>query len=519
MVLSMETVAYIRVSTEEQVHGTSLAMQEKACLDFAKANGWKLRPENIFRDAGESAKFMNRPQLLKMLDYCTKNKNKIGKCIVWKLDRFARNADDHLTIRSLLYKNGVKLVSVTEPIDDGPTGRLMEIILSGFAEFDNAIRTLRTTEGMKKRLEQGGWPHDAPVGYLKSRTKSGVTSVKPDPIMAPKLIMLLESFSTGEYNIRRAGDLAFELGIRSKKGTRRTDQTVKNTLQNPIYAGYIQSKYTNGERLAGLHKPLISSETFEKNQRILNGKHRVNIRVDETDYPLRRDFLKCAYCDNYVTASAPRGNGGKYPRYSCSRCRTSVIKKPVSRSSEEVHKEFGEILSRIRYKEGRLKLFKQVVLTRWNDEYEDALQDVKQIDHEITNLKTERASTIRKFTTDQITFEDKEVAIKEIDKDIYDLQDKKEAADLFTEEKEKIIDNAMLFLKDPFEFWNRAPLPVQKRVQRTIFPEGLVYDFEKGFGTVKINESYQLIKKMTDKSVKKSIVVAPTRLELVTSSL
>lgn len=56
MVLSMESVAYVRVSTDEQVHGTSLDMQQKACLDFAKAQGWKLPKENVFRDEGESAR-------------------------------------------------------------------------------------------------------------------------------------------------------------------------------------------------------------------------------------------------------------------------------------------------------------------------------------------------------------------------------------------------------------------------------------------------------------------------------
>ena len=81
----MESVAYIRVSTEEQVHGTSLSMQQKQCLEFAKANGWKLKPENVFRDEGESAKAMNRPQLLAMLEFCRKNKGKVNRCIVWKL--------------------------------------------------------------------------------------------------------------------------------------------------------------------------------------------------------------------------------------------------------------------------------------------------------------------------------------------------------------------------------------------------------------------------------------------------
>lgn len=254
---------------------------------------------------------MNRPQLLAMLEFCRKNRGKIDKCIVWKLDRFARNSDDHVMIRSILRKNGVSLVSVTEPIDESLTGKLMETVLSGFAQFDNEVRTYRTTEGMKKRLEQGGWPHDAPIGYVKSRTSQGVTSIAPDPEMAPIMQQFLESFSTGQYSVKQAADLAYEMNIRSKTGKRRTWQTVKNTLLNPIYAGYIESKYTNGKRYVGLHKALISDEVFEKNRRIILGKRVVQVKSNEDDYPLRRDFLRCAYCNKFVTGSAPRGNGGR----------------------------------------------------------------------------------------------------------------------------------------------------------------------------------------------------------------
>ena len=110
MVLSMEAIAYVRVSSEEQVKGTSLDMQERQCLDFAKANGWKLSPKNIFREEGVSAKAMNRPVLLDALEYCRKNKGKVDKFIVWKVDRFARNSDDHVMIRATMRKSQVPLV-------------------------------------------------------------------------------------------------------------------------------------------------------------------------------------------------------------------------------------------------------------------------------------------------------------------------------------------------------------------------------------------------------------------------
>jgi site-specific DNA recombinase len=516
----MECVAYIRVSTEEQVQGTSLSTQEKACRTFARNKGWKLPKTNIFRDEGQSAKATNRPQLLAMLEYCRVNKGKVSHCIVWKLDRFARSAEDHMMLRALFRKHGTRLVSVTEAIDESPTGKLMETVLSGFAQFDNDVRTHRTTEGMKKRLEQGGWPHDAPYGYVKAKSKTGITSIAPDPKNAPKMRMLLEAFSTGEYTVKQAANLAFELGITQKSGKKRTWQTIKNSLENPIYAGYIQSKYTYGNRYIGLHKPIIDLETFEKNINILNNKKRPFIRSDEQDYPLRRDFLKCVHCLNFVTASAPRGGTGvKFPRYSCAHCRSSVIGAKVSKSSDLVHKEFKSILSCIRYKEGRLKLFKQIVLDRWCDDYDDALKTAHEVNKELEKLKIERSKVIRKFTKDELSHDEKESVVAEIDEDIKSLRKKKNEADVYADQKEQIVDKAMLFMKDPSEFWNQAPIQIQKRVQRIIFPEGLSYDFEKGFRTVKVNESYQLIKNIAEEKSENPIVVAATGIEPVTSGL
>ena len=171
------------------------------------------------------------------------------------------------------------------------------------------------------------------------------------------------------------------------------------------------------------------------------------------------------------------------------------------------------------YRDGRLKLFKEIVLARWCDEYDDALKSAHDINLEIDELRVERAGVIRKFTKDQINYEEKETITKAIDDDIESLKEKKIEADYTASQREKIVDNALLFIKDPSEFWNRAPIQIQKRVQRTIFPQGLAYDFQKGFGTIHLNDSYLLINKITPKGDPDHIVVAATGIEPVTSSL
>ena len=46
--------------------------------------------------------------------------------IVWKLDRFARNRYDSARYKTQLKKNGVKLMSATEIISEGPEGIILE---------------------------------------------------------------------------------------------------------------------------------------------------------------------------------------------------------------------------------------------------------------------------------------------------------------------------------------------------------------------------------------------------------
>ena len=68
--------------------------------------------------------------------------------IVWKLDRFSRNRFDAANYKNQLRKNGVKLLSATENISEGPEGILFESIIEGFAEYFSAELAVKVTRGM-----------------------------------------------------------------------------------------------------------------------------------------------------------------------------------------------------------------------------------------------------------------------------------------------------------------------------------------------------------------------------------
>ena len=108
--------AYIRVSTDEQTD-YSPAVQLEEIQEYARKNGYYIPAEFIFADEGISGKRADkRPAFQNMIRQARKKSNHIEYIIVHKFDRFARNKEDSVLYKALLKKDGIKVISVKEPI-------------------------------------------------------------------------------------------------------------------------------------------------------------------------------------------------------------------------------------------------------------------------------------------------------------------------------------------------------------------------------------------------------------------
>src|ERR1700688_3244946 len=157
--MSMKGIIYTRVSSDEQVKGTSLEFQEDLCRKYCEQRD--IEVVELFREEGESAKDLslnNRKKFLAALEFCRKREGQIHAFVVLRVDRFARNTEDHFAIRKILLDYGTSLHSVTEPIGNKPVEKFVETMLAASAEFDNAIRKQRCSSGMSSKINQGIWP-------------------------------------------------------------------------------------------------------------------------------------------------------------------------------------------------------------------------------------------------------------------------------------------------------------------------------------------------------------------------
>ncbi len=152
----MRGIIYTRVSSDEQVQGTSLDDQERRCREYCKERGIEIA--RIFREEGASAKSTSRKAFLEAIQYCKDNKGKVDAFIVYKIDRFSRKVEDYVLVKRTLLEQGTSIVSISEPTGSNPTEKYLETLLAATAELDNDLRRLRCSSGMEARVQGGIWP-------------------------------------------------------------------------------------------------------------------------------------------------------------------------------------------------------------------------------------------------------------------------------------------------------------------------------------------------------------------------
>ncbi len=330
----MQCVTYARVSTGAQAdRQLSIPAQLAAMRQHAQQEGWTVLEE--FLEAGVSGRTSERPELKRLLARCRQSDDQIDVVLVHKLDRLARNLADHVAIRSYLTKAKVRLVSVTENLDDSTSGQLVEHIMASLAEFYSANLADEVRKGLAERVKQGGWPHLQPLGYRRGVPDDrGRRRIELDPEKATLVRWAFETMATGAH---RASSVWAWL---RQHGLRISQSHLHRLLRNPFYCGRLLWK---GQLSRGLHAPLVSEELFDRVQIVLKDRrHSWNRRSGWSS--LLHGLARCQVCGNYVSTD----RHGRFLYYRCratsrgqNRCRTKVA------NVVRIHRDLERIYERL----------------------------------------------------------------------------------------------------------------------------------------------------------------------------
>ena len=311
----MRCVIYLRVSTKEQAEkdlteeGFSIAAQREVCVRRIRDEGWELADEYV--DKGESARTADRPRLRAMLARIGEESD-VEAVVVHKIDRLARNMEDHIAIRALLRRRGVALVSVTENLDDTASGRLVEGIHALMAEFYSANLAAEVRKGMGQKAKLGGYPHKAPIGYLNVREPIGgrqVAHIVLDPERAPLVRAAFELYATGKWTVERLAEEMAHRGLcnRGRDGHYPAKAvTVSGLARLLAHRAYVGVVEWDGVEYEGQHEPLVERDTFEKVQELLATRAMRGTR-ERRHHHYPKGGLVCGVCGRRLSIQLSKG--------------------------------------------------------------------------------------------------------------------------------------------------------------------------------------------------------------------
>ena len=322
----MNVVIYARYSSDNQ-REESIEGQIRECKAFAERKGYTV--VNIYADRAISGKRAdNRPEFQQMI---TDSENGgFEAIIVWKIDRFSRNKYDSVIYKSKLNKNGVGVISATEPIDDSPEGKLMESIFEGFSEYYVKELAVKTTRGMTENAIKGKF-NGGFVTYGYKIDENG--HFRKDPTAAPVVVDIFNRYADGE-TIRSIVEDLNNRGI-TNNGRRFTYSTMSWLLKNERYIGKYTFKDTvNTEAIP----PLISEEIFERCQRRrVTNKHKSASFIQVEEKYLLTGKIYCGHCGCSMSGvSGTSKSNATYRYYQCMNSKKKKCKKkPVKKDAIE----------------------------------------------------------------------------------------------------------------------------------------------------------------------------------------
>lgn len=406
----MKAAIYSRFSSDNQ-RSESIDAQVRAVSEYAEKNKYTI--VHIYKDEARTGTNDERPEFQRMIADAKKGLFEV--LLVHKFDRFARNKYDSVFYKRTLKNYGIKIISVTEQLDDSPEAVILESVLEGMAEYysKNLAREVRKgqNENALKGLHNGGIP---PLGYdVNSEKRYVINTIEADSVRK-----IFEWYLLGDSYFKIATKLN-ELGRKSKTGKPFRKSSIRDILFNEKYIG----NYTFGKRadskknnwkynkeyvvIENNHPAIINKEVFKEVQKRMKSKERgprANPKGDMI-YMLT-GLMKCGLCGGaYVGNKKSRAGRKKIPYYVyiCNhRKATRECNNPeISKDKLEAF-VINDLKKRLFSKDGINEIAKRI---EEKQKQEVNLDDKKYYESEIKKLKAQQNKLLDLYLADAMSQE------------------------------------------------------------------------------------------------------------------
>lgn len=467
----LRAALYVRVSSDKQIDNTSIPLQTSVGQEYCKNHNMRLI--RIFEEKGESATILDRTEIVKLIEF-VKSGN-IDILLIYKYDRLARNLGDFLYLKKLLKTHNVKIISITEPIEDSPAGEFLEHMLSAVAQFDNQVRRDRAINGIKARLESGVWCFAPPIGYVREKTTpKGAQPPTLDSNCWEIIRDGFERFATGNYSQKNIAQFYTQAGVLGTGGRKLTRKSTHKMIRNIFYCGIIDAPKYN-VYVEGKHPKIIDINVFKKMEEVIDFRSKNNIKMYKPipDFKLNQLF-NCDSCDRKLTGSWSRSkNGNHYGYYACTYEKCS---KHLRIRKEKLESEFEYLLTQLTISNRVLNLLEKRMSRQYTSRVKTLNAKQKESEKKIKDL-IERKERIQEAFESGIY--DSQTYKKRMDKVSLELSRSKNEdmhIEYTLDNLEENLKSLRVFLEHPVEFWKGLSDKDLQGFYRLIAPTGINWE-------------------------------------------
>lgn len=323
-VKKINAVIYTRYSSDKQ-QDQSIDGQIRVCQDYCRRHNIQVVDTYIDRALSAFKDNDKRLEFHRMInDSAKKNFEAV---IVYKFDRFARDMYVSADAKFKLQKNGVRVISATESVGEGPERVLFESMYAGMAAYYSLNLSENVKRGMLEsalKAQSTGGP--VPLGYIIKDKKFQI-----DLKTAPIVRKIFEMAACGVNCAQIARQLNDE-GFCNSKGDLFQKTNIIWILNNEKYTG--KYKYNNIVVEDGM-PALVSQELYEEahNKMTTNVKGHKN---KAAEYYLSGKLI-CTECDTHMVGDSSKNSTGNiYRYYTCGNKKRGEGCKALSISKEEL---------------------------------------------------------------------------------------------------------------------------------------------------------------------------------------
>lgn len=347
--------------------------------------------------------------------------------------------------------------------------------------FDNRLKSDRTSINTREVMLKGYWPYGTPIGYK---------NLKPKHRACFREDMITEEGKQLRKGFQMIADQWYQFNFLidhlSRRGVRITKTSFRHVFSNPFYAGFVTGRLVGGKLIKGLHPPLVDIKIFMRVQDILNDNPIAGVpkvsRHDEVP-------LKTFACDE-----ASRKPFTGYKTKGIWYYKTKDGPTPVNVNAKYLNGAFTSLLSQYEYKPQLRKKIEAAMSAKLKQRLAGVARDAAQIKKKIAEKKALLEKIEHKFITDQISEDIYQKHSEKIRTEIASLSKETYMSQMDGSNLELAVSKCLTIAQNLSQAWVSADYEKKQHLQKLVFPEGILYNKQKGVvRTSKVNCLFEAI--------------------------